>query len=97
MAEQLNELAAILNARISITLVRNGIWEPETGVSRPTLEELELLPPPEVPEDPENPDVPTLPEEPDAGTVAPVKKLGFFDKLLKAILDFFRMLFGIKN
>ena len=97
MAEQLDALAVILNARISITLIRDGIWDPETGASRPTLEELELLPPPEVPENPENPDTPALPQGPDTGTAVPAEKLSFFDKLLKAILDFFRMLFGIKN
>lgn len=100
MAEQLNELATILNARISITLVRDGIWDPETDAVRPTLEELEQLPPPSVPENPENPedtDTPTLPEVPDAGSDIPAKELTFLEKLWKAILDFFRMLFGVKS
>lgn len=88
MTQQLNELASILNARISITLVRDGTWNPETGASRPTLEELEI---PAIPEDP------TTPEEPDAGNNMPAEELTFFQKLWKAILEFFQMLFGIKN
>ena len=100
MAEQLGELASILNARISIALVRDGIWDPETDASRPALEELELPATPENPENPENPeepDVSVLPEDPNSGNDAPAEELTFFQKLWKAILDFFRMLFGLKN
>ena len=106
LTEQLRELVKILDAKLSITLVRNGIWDPETGASRPTLEELELLPEPEVPTEPAEPADPTepadpaepvAPEEPDAGDDAPAEELSFFQKLWKAILEFFQKLFGIKN
>ena len=101
LAEQLKELLVILNARISITLVRDGIWDPETDASRPTLEELELLPEPEAPTEPTEPTEPAdptdpfVPEEPDVGNDGQEEELSFFQKLWKAILEFFQKLFGI--
>ena len=57
-------------------------------------ESIEKLP--EAPEEPETPDEPgesTIPEAPEE----PEEELGFFAKIWKAIVDFFRALFGIKT
>ena len=81
--EQLEELADILDARVSMQLIADGQWDPEETPERPSFEE-----------EPTTPDVPTTPENPDDNEEP---ELNFFQKIWKAIVDFFKMLFGIKD
>ncbi|MBE6925642.1 MAG: hypothetical protein E7461_02250 [Ruminococcaceae bacterium] len=82
--EQLGELADILDARVSMQMIADNEWDPEETPERPSFEE-----------EPVTPDVPSEPDTPDNGENEP--ELNFFQRIWKAIVDFFKMLFGIKD
>lgn len=69
-----------------------GILDPDYVVDDPTE--------PEGPEDPTEPEGPTDSDEPDnpePPTDQPQEKLNFFQRIWKAIVEFFKKLFGIKD
>lgn len=90
--EQLNYLADILDARISMKLIEDGHWDPETQTQRPIVNENGIFAPGGEDTTPPvnqggniNLNKPT--EEP--------KELGFFARIFMAIINFFKRLFGI--
>jgi hypothetical protein len=82
--EQLEELADILDARVSMQLIADDEWNPEEEPERPSFEE-----------EPTTPSVPSEPTTPDVDNKEP--ELNFFQKLWQAIINFFKQLFGIKD
>ena len=91
--EQLNEIVDILDARISMQLIADGEWDPETEPQRPTVNENGVG----VPNKPDNPTKPPVEGGDDNGsnnnTTEP-EELGFFARLIQAIIAFFQKLFG---
>lgn len=88
ITEQLNELSDILDARMSMQLIADGQWDPETDARRPVVTENGVFSPEEN-DEPAGPTEPTPSTEP---TQEP--ELNFFQRIIKAIVDFFRKLFG---
>lgn len=88
--EQLEYLADILDARISMQLIADGEWDPEEIPTRPTVnEEGIFFPEPEPEPGPgDNPNPPV-----DDG---PTMEDNFFLWLINLIVEFFKNLFGIK-
>lgn len=88
--EQLEYLADILDARISMQLIADGEWDPEEIPTRPTVnEEGIFFPEPEPEPCPgDNPNPPV-----DDG---PTMEDNFFLWLINLIVEFFKNLFGIK-
>lgn len=82
--EQLEELADILDARVSMQMIADDEWNPEEEPERPSFEE-----------EPTTPDGPTQPTTPDVDNKEP--ELNFFQKIWQAIINFFKQLFGIKD
>ena len=82
--EQLEELADILDARVSMQMIADDEWNPEEEPERPSFEE-----------EPTTPDGPTQPSTPDVDNKEP--ELNFFQKIWQAIINFFKQLFGIKD
>ena len=86
--EQLNELADILDARISMQLIADGEWDPETDPMRPSFEK-------------ENNNTPVVPNPPvndntnDNNNTQEPEELGFFARIIQAIILFFKRLFGL--
>lgn len=77
-----------------------GIFAEEkvTPPDNPTIPDDPTTPDdPTVPDDPTIPDEPTTPEAPEENETEEKEELGFFAKLWRAILNFFRKLFGIKE
>ena len=91
--EQLNYIADILDARMSMQLIADGQWDPEVDSQRPIVDENGIRNPDETTQKPPvnqdgNLNVQPRPtEEPE--------ELGFFARILQAILNFFRRLFSI--
>ena len=81
--EQLEELAEILDARVSMQLIADEEWNPEENPQRPSFEK--------------DDDTTDAPGTPDIGDDEPVKELNFFQRIWQAILNFFRRLFGKKD
>ncbi|MBO5715029.1 MAG: family 10 glycosylhydrolase [Clostridia bacterium] len=88
--EQLNELAEILDARISMQLIEDGEWDPETEPTRPSFEE-----------ENNNTNTPVVPNPPvddntnDNNNTQEPEELGFFARIIQAIILFFKRLFGL--
>ena len=94
--DQLSYLVDILDARLSMQLMAEGLWNPEDGSERPTPTE-PLIPEPEEPiPEPEEPDVelPVEPETPEENNTPTEPELNLFQRIWQAILAFFRRLFG---
>lgn len=90
--EQLNYLADVLDARISMKLIEDGQWDPEAQPQRPIVNEDGIFAPggqettPPVNEG-GNININKPAEEPE--------QLGFFARIFMAIINFFKRLFGI--
>ncbi len=102
ITEQLGELSDILDARVSIELIREGRWNPELNAERPEL--LGCVPEPTDSESPSNPEEPSDSENPDtpdnqSGANGSGKEesenpiLAFFNMIIEAIIRFFESLF----
>lgn len=91
--EQLEYLVDILDARISMQLIADGEWDPETEPQRPTVNENGIgvpdnnNPDPKPPVDDGNQNVEGPTDEPE--------ELGFFARIIQAIIAFFKRLFGL--
>lgn len=86
--EQLNELADMLDARISMKLIEDGEWDPETEPMRPSFEkENDKEDTPVVPNPPVDDNTDDNKQEP--------QELGFFARIIQAIILFFKRLFGL--
>ena len=86
--DELNYIIEIIDARMSMKLIEDGQWNPEEDPQRPNVNE-DGIGAPDTPDDPEPPvDEPT--EEPTQPT-----ELGFFARIILAIINFFKKLFGI--
>ena len=106
--EQLNELAGIIDAKVSMQLIADNEWDPELDVNRPELKD-------EVNVGEENngnnnnnnnnnnkpgsgSNTGNTGNNTDKGeTNEEEPELGFFAKIWQAILNFFKKLFGIKD
>ena len=93
--EQLNYIVDILDARMSMKLIEDGEWDPEAQPQRPNVNENGVGAPagnetkPPVNEGGNiNINKPVDDEE-------PVKELGFFARIIQAIINFFKRLFGL--
>ena len=93
--EQLNEMVDILDARISMQLIADGEWDPEVEPQRPTVNENGIGVPntPNTPNTPNNPVNPPVNGGNDNATEEP-EQLGFFARIIQAIIAFFQRLFG---
>ena len=90
--EQLNYLVDILDARISTQLIADGQWDPETQSQRPIVNENGIVQPGNsTPKPPVNQggniNINKPVEEPE--------ELGFFARIIQAIIMFFKRLFGL--
>lgn len=90
--EQLNELADIIDARISMKLIEDKEWDPETDPERPKFEEEQK------PVDPDNGDNKPGQDsgndnDDNQGTDDEVQ-IGWFERIIKMIVDFFKNLFN---
>ena len=105
ISEQLNELIDLLDTRISMKMIADGDWDPESGEARPEVKEEIVEKPDNGENDPEggeekpehNENLPDNggndSDESDHGTENE-KKVGFFGKFFRAIANFFKKLFG---
>ncbi len=90
--EQLNYLADVLDARISMKLIEDGQWNPEENPQRPVVNEDGIFAPGGTNNTPPvneggNININKPAEEPE--------QLGFFARIFQAIINFFKRLFGI--
>lgn len=91
--EQLNYLVDILDARMSMELIADGEWNPEVDSQRPIVNENGISKPGQTEKPPVN----------DGGNInvkprptEETEELGFFARIIQAILSFFRRLFGLE-
>lgn len=91
--EQLEYIADVLDARVSMEMIADGEWDPEKTPARPELED-EFAPEDDsdVPTTPGKPSI--RPSTPDDDTTDEEPKLNFFQKIWQAIVNFFKKLFG---
>lgn len=95
--EQLEYLADILDARISMQLISDGVWDPEKIPTRPTVNENGVTFPDTTPDDNETPDPGTTPDDGGSEKNEEPEKENFFVRIWRAIVNFFKRLFGKKD
>ena len=101
--EQLKELVKILDARISMKLIEDGEWDPELDNRRPIVNENGVFDPDDFNNnnDDNNTDDGNTDngndntDNGDSNVEEDTGILGFFAKIIQAIIDFFKKLFGL--
>ncbi len=87
--EQLNELADIIDARISMKLIEDGEWNPEIDGERPKFEEEQKPVDPDTGDDNKPGGDNNGTDDGDEDQV----QIGWFERIIKIIVDFFKNLF----